>query len=1154
MRSDRTVKIPSTPHLSALRSLWFAGTSSAIRCMSAGGAAALLLLAPVTLQAQCTGTLEGTSGNPIPLVIGTEADCATNRVAVPSPTTQHQSNVTPLGCGGQQQRDIWFSFTANTTETVINLHENNLASMGFMVYRGPCGAVMDLVGCAGYTGVIAGFRVIRGAFQTVPGDTYYVRVSRMNSNSLNANLRICGWSTMPLTDHPACDASFESGTTAGWTCRYGNHTNAGVAFPNLGCLNPNGMGAPLLNGNGGGGAWNAGDRHTIMSDKSFRDPRTFGEVGAVAPRGGNFSFRLGYNMTGTGNPGGKASSLSYDLPVTVQNAGFTFMFASVMRNPNHALNQQPRFEAMVIDPDGTILDCGYHLFVSGSPLVPFLRGPGDWLYTRWTEVALDLTSFIGRTVTIEFRAVNCSPAAHPSYAYIDAYCRPLGEVEQMEFCAGASSIQICAPSGYANYSWPPGQPGLQPPFDQRCVTVNNPVEGTIYTVNMELITGCPTRTTVELLGIPVVISGDTTVCAGADVDLRVRVDGGLYPPYTFQWSHGPSGPGPHRVNPTMTTVYTVTTTNGDGCTSVRNVTVTVDECVHTVTTSGGATCTGGCVTVAAQHVPNPAGDFPPYTYTWSDGLPNGPGPHQVCPAATTTYTVTVTDGNGATATATVTATVHQLPEVGATSTDVRCFAGSDGSATAHPADTTSANTFSWNSSPPATGLTVSGLPTGTWTVTMTDANGCTGTATATVGEPPELLPVVNGTPADCGATNGTATVTPSGGTGPYAVSWNTVPPRDSLTITGLAGGIYDATVTDANGCTALRSILVEAHPGPAADFHFAEVCDGSPVTFTNTSSGLTPPTPHWDLGDGTTSSQTNPTHTYPGAGTYTVTLTVTSASGCTAERIRDITIHPIPLADFGADPSEGCAPLSTRFTMDTPLSGGSCLWEFGDGQRSTDCAGPTHTYAYAGCYTVSLTVTSSAGCVDRRVRDSLICVTALPLAGFDISPELVPDSWPFVDFRNTSAGATRYYWEFFNGDSTSVSRDPSLNLRGVAPGRYTACLWAWNDYGCVDSLCKVFRITTDMQVHVPNAFTPDGDGTNDVFIPIITGHSQEDYQFMVFNRWGERVFETNNPTIGWNGSCKGVLSPDGVYVWRLTAKPEEGTTAREYIGHVTLLR
>jgi hypothetical protein len=189
------------------------------------------------------------------------------------------------------------------------------------------------------------------------------------------------------------------------------------------------------------------------------------------------------------------------LTVTANNAGFTYMFAAVMMNPPHDPIQQPRFETFVTTPDGQTVSCGYFQFVAGSGLAQFNNGPGDWLYTNWTEVGLDLTPYIGQVITIEFRVANCYPngalGEHASYVYVDAFCQGF-EVESPSFCAGEASIEICAPTGFANYSWPPGQPGMQPPLDQQCVTVLNPVAGTVYNVDMEFITGCATSTTVVM--------------------------------------------------------------------------------------------------------------------------------------------------------------------------------------------------------------------------------------------------------------------------------------------------------------------------------------------------------------------------------------------------------------------------------------------------------------------------------------------------------------------------------------------------------------------------------------------------------------------------------------------------------------------------------
>jgi len=882
----------ASPHLPDGRTVWTTVWPLAF---------ALLAALPTALHAQCGSPVDGTQGNPLPLSIGTEADCALNSLPVPGTTTQHLSNVTPLGCGATQQRDIWFTFTATSAETVLNLYNNSTSNTGFMVYRGPCGTAMDLVGCAGYTGVIAAFSVVRGAFPTVPGDTYHVRVSRAGSNTLGASLRLCGWASVPQADHPTCEASFESGTTQGWTCRYGSRTNGAITFPHTGCLNPNGMDAPLLNGNGATGAWNAGDRHTVMSDKVYRDPRTFGEVSAIAPRGGNYSFRLGMNMNGSANPGGKASSVSYDLPVTPQNAGFTFMFAAVMQNPGHNANSQPIFEALVIDPDGNVLDCGYHLFVAGSPLVPFYTGPGNWQYTRWTEVGLDLTAFIGRTVTIEFRTGNCAPAPHMSYAYVDTYCKPLGALDPVEFCAGVDSVEICAPAGYANYRWPAGQPGLTPPLDQRCVTIANPLAGTFYTVEMELITGCPTNITVELRSIPVVTTGDTTVCAGDDVDLLVRVDGGIYPPYTFQWGHGPNGPGPHRVNPTTSTAYTVTTTNGVGCTSVDTITVHVAPCPPTVTVDNDTICLGGCADLLATANPGSSGG--PLTYRWQPDIGNTAGPIRVCPTQTTQYIVTVTNPFGESASDTSTVTVGTISIPVTTSRDTTVCPGQPVDILVsmdNPVDPP--YTFQWDPG----GFTGPGphrvepVTTTTYVVTTTNASGCFSTSSVTVAMdtcPPTVV-LADDTICSGQCLELLANVTYSGPA--PTIRWlpdigSTAGPLRTCPDTTTT---YTVTVIDALGNSATATATVTVLPKLAAAFSMSPPSPQSPgttVAFTDLSTPMPIATWDWTFGTGAGSSFQHPAYTYTSPGNYPVTLRVTNELGCVDSTTQVYTIKPDPI-------------------------------------------------------------------------------------------------------------------------------------------------------------------------------------------------------------------------------------------------------------------
>lgn len=1288
---------------------------------------ALLLLAPGALWSQCGSTVPGTSGNPFPLTIGTEAQCSANSLAVPSPSAQQQSNATPLACGATQQRDVWFVFTATANTTVISLYDVALADMGFIVYDAPCAANLNLVGCAGYE-YPAAYTIIRGAFTTVPGNQYFVRVSRKGSNSFEGglfgpsnNMRLCGWSWRRPPDEPTCEASFESGDTNGWTCRSGFYDFT-WNFPTAGCLNPGNVDAPLDAGNGIDQGISGGNRHTVMSDKLYLDPRTNFNVSAVAPGGGNYSFRLGNNSWGCGAPesgGGiftpptcpsQAESIQIPLNVTVDNAGFTYMFAAVMLNPQHEAAEQPRFETLVLTPDGQTVSCGYFLFVAGSGLAQFKNGPDSWQYTDWTQVGLDLTDYIGQVVTIEFRVAGCYPAGafggnsagqHSAYVYVDAFCQSF-ELESPTFCAGEASIEICAPDGFVNYSWPAGQPGVQGPLNQQCVTVLNPIAGTEYTVNMELITGCPTSTTIVLSGTPVTLTDDVTICAGQSVDLLVSVNDPDDEPYTFEWSNGLSGAGPHPVSPTVTTTYTVITTGASGCGSAAEVTVEVEFCAHVVTVEGGETCPGGCVDLEAT-LTNDL--FPPYTYIWTGGIPNGPGPHSVCPTETTTYTVEVTDDNGSVATVEVVVEVLPLPELTFEVTDVSCNGGSNGALSVTATAATAPYTHVWATAPEQTGATATGLAVGSYSVTTTDANGCAstdqavveepevlaiamastaancgeadGSATATVSggaapytyawetspvqttaiasdvvsgpldviatdangctitgstlvpsiggaelsssftdascndsadgtatvvatngtepygyswntvpvqttataaglaagtymatvtegngcigyveavvpEPTAIVPVLTTVPGTCGYPNGTASVSASGGVGPYTWVWDTDPAQSDVIATGLLAGDVTVTVTDATGCTTDATILVVNVPGPVAGFTAEDVCIGSAAIFQNTSQNGVAWA--WDMGDGTLLTQQNVQHSYTLVGTYTVVLTVTDISGCVDTFSSAVVVNAIPVPDFVGAPIQGCAPLSTSFENTSASPALTCFWQFGDGASSTDCAAPTHTYTQAGCFDVSLTITV-AGCSSTLTVPQMVCADPVPVPSFSITPNPALTTEPFVVFEDLSIGGTSLSWTFAGGEpGTSDASRVVVDYSAQEPGTYEVCLVVTNDEGCVDSLCRTLILRDELRAYVPNSFTPDGDGINEVFIPVVVGHDPANYLLSIFNRWGEEIFQSDDPVKGWDGTVAGSIAQDGVYAWRLRVKALIGAEVREFKGHVTILR
>jgi len=712
---------------------------------------------------------------------------------------------------------------------------------------------------------------------------------------------------------------------------------------------------------------------------------------------------------------------------------------------------------------------------------------------------------------------------------------------------GQGSATVSASGGTPpyTYSWNTAPPQTTP-------TATGLPAGT-YTVVVTDGNGCTATANVIVDSPPPLVpstSANDVSCFGGNNSSATATPAGGTPPYTYSWNTVPPQTTPNASGLPIGT-YTVTVTDNNGCSASVDAVVGGPTELRLTATPEPA----GCGLRDGQGRVDPSGGTPPYTYAWNTTPPQNT--QTSTGLAPGTWTVVVTDANGCSSTASVTVTTPTPGALSISHADVSCNGGADGTATVSVGGGNPPFTYVWNTTPPQTAATATNLPAGTWTVTVTDDEGCVLSIQAIVAQPAPIVPTGSSTPANCGVANGSASVIAAGGTPPYTYSWNTVPPQTGPTASNIPAGPYTVTITDTNGCIATASTTVDNIPGPSADFNSTDVCLGNATNFNNTSSSNAPPSTfssNWDLGDGNTSTQTNPLHTYAGPGTYTVTLTVTDANGCTAARSRDITVHPIPVAGFSANPSEGCAPVNAVFANTNPQPGGTCFWTFGDGNTSTDCSGPAHTYPNGGCYDVTFTITSAAGCIGRQTQDSLICVTPDPVAYFTAEPNPAPDVLPIISFINGSSGATRYLWEFLGGNITSTLRDPLLDLTGADPGSYDACLQVWNDYGCVDSVCRVFRIAANPQVYVPNAFTPDGDGVNDLFRPIISGDNYEDYLLMVFNRWGELVFETNNPTMGWDGAYGGVISQTGVYVWKLRVRPENSADSKEFLGHVTLLR
>jgi len=308
----------------------------------------------------------------------------------------------------------------------------------------------------------------------------------------------------------------------------------------------------------------------------------------------------------------------------------------------------------------------------------------------------------------------------------------------------------------------------------------------------------------------------------------------------------------------------------------------------------------------------------------------------------------------------------------------------------------------------------------------------------------------------------------------------------------------------------------------------------------------------WDFGDGTTiiSDQPSVTHSYPAAGTYNVVLRLIDTSYCNHpdSALQQLRLAANVKAQFETPPS-GCVPYAAVFT-NTSLAGHQFFWDFGDGSTSTD-ASPTHVYNSTGTYVVRLKVVDSSTCNLMDSTQTTIIVSDKPRANFNYEPQQPKENTPFV-FSNSSTGATLYKWIFGDGDTLiTAKKDTALSHIYNTTGTYNVCLVAYNNFGCTDTACHPVQAIIIPVVDVPNAFTPNGDGANDLVT--VKGFGIQKMDWRIYNRWGTPVFRTGNIEQGWDGRYKGTLQPQEVYVYVLDITFTDGTRYRKK-GDITLLR
>jgi gliding motility-associated-like protein len=399
-----------------------------------------------------------------------------------------------------------------------------------------------------------------------------------------------------------------------------------------------------------------------------------------------------------------------------------------------------------------------------------------------------------------------------------------------------------------------------------------------------------------------------------------------------------------------------------------------------------------------------------------------------------------------------------------------------------------------------------------------------------------------------------STITLNATTDGTVVVWSNNATTPSINVTTTGNYWFEAEL---DGCTARDTVSVSFYLNPAADF----TANDNTQCLTGNSFNFTPNNTYapgtifaWTFAGASipTSGNANPTGiVWDADGSYLVNLVVTENGCVSTPASLNITVFPQPVADFTALPTQGCEPIDVKYNNTSQTVGlYTSQWILGDGNNTVDQS-PAHTYAQAGIYNVTLTITDANGCMATESKPGFITAYPQPVAGFSLEENVLSTTTPILRVNDESLQSTNCFY-YLNDGTTWTDCDFSASIPGS--GTFTITQVVTSGSGCVDSTSQTFTVRPTPEVFIPNTFTPNGDFVNERFEPSISWIA--DYYLIVYDRWGGIVFETNDLFTYWNGRLQNYGSelPQDVYAYRVRYKPFNQDKDYYVTGSVTLIR
>jgi gliding motility-associated-like protein len=679
---------------------------------------------------------------------------------------------------------------------------------------------------------------------------------------------------------------------------------------------------------------------------------------------------------------------------------------------------------------------------------------------------------------------------------------------------GVASVTVTVAGNYT-YTWSPGGAST--------ASVSGLPAG-IYTVQTASSTGCLGTNTVAIIEGPQMtfsINSQSTTCFGVNDGMaQITVTGGGTAPFSYTWM--PSGGNLFSATGLTAGVYTVISKSANNCIVSSTVLVNQGPSMALTVSSQSISCLGandGVAQVSVSGVPGP------YSYTWS---PTGANTPSITNLSAGIYTLQASNFSGCTTSSTVQVVQGAPLSVAVLQQGISCMGANDGAAQVFVSGGAGPYSFTWTPMAAST-VSVSGLSPGNYTVQTVSVNGCAGSKTFSVtdGQPINLT-VTSIKPSCFGASDGSANVFINGGTAPYTYIWNPVTSSTS-TIAGLSAGSYTVQAQSQNGCAG-STVFSIGQPLPLSNSAITQSvsCIGGAAGKAEVlvSGGTAPYSYTW-----VPSGVNSPSLAITQAGTYT--CMVSDVNHCSTIATVTIVNAPSPTLSVG---STTICP-ETEATLNAS-GASSYTWLPGNSYGSQINVSPLTSVTY------TVIGENNYGCTDTVMASVFVSSYPLVFAGNDT---IVNMDEPVT---LVGSGSDFYGWVPMSGGAPlscnlchTITENPQQSTCYV--------LEAYNEFSCRNSDTVCVTVTEDWNIYIPNAFSPNNNAINDVFIPV--GYGIEKIELMIFDRWGSMIFRSDDKIIGWNGTYKNIMCKPDVYIYKVNittmSRREEYRT-----GHVVLLK